>query len=123
MLYIIILVIIVAILLWRSTQVEHMSVGEEHPVIPKVEAEVVTGGRIPPNRKPFEGTFTNFNGRMAIDDQYFYDKLFDDVVYYENDYDPDTFDLLNTGWNKCNMNCQGNCVEYFLSGASYCFPY
>jgi hypothetical protein len=73
--------------------------------------------------QPYAGTFTTFNGRMAIDDQYFYDKLFDDVVYYENDYDYDTGDLIKTGWEKCKMQCSGNCVEYFLSGNSYCFPY
>lgn len=73
--------------------------------------------------KQFTGTFTTFNGRMAIDDQYFYDKLFDDVVYYDNDYDYDTGDLIKTGWEKCKMQCSGNCVEYFVSGNSYCFPY
>lgn len=73
--------------------------------------------------KPFKGTFTNFNGRMAIDDQYFMDKLFDDVTYYDNDYNYDTGDLIKTGWDKCKTQCTGNCVEYFLSGNSYCFPY
>lgn len=72
---------------------------------------------------PYKGTFTTFNGRMAIDDQYFYDKLFDDVTYYANDYDYDTGALIKTGWEKCKMECSGNCVEYYVSGNSYCFPY
>ena len=73
--------------------------------------------------KPFKGTFTTFNGRMAIDDQYFYDKIFDNVTYYDNDYDYDTGDLIKTGWEKCTTGCSGNCVEYFVSGRAYCFPY
>jgi hypothetical protein len=73
--------------------------------------------------KPFTGTFTTFNGRMAIDDQYFYDKIFDNVTYYDNDYDYDTGDLIKTGWEKCTTGCSGNCVEYFVSGRAYCFPY
>lgn len=70
-----------------------------------------------------------FNGRMAIDDQYFYDKLFDDVVYYQNDYEKkferaeEIGKLLRTGWEKCKLECPGHCVEYFLSGNAYCFPY
>lgn len=69
-----------------------------------------------------------FNGRMAIDDQYFYDKLFDDVVYYPNKYEKD-YDtgeeigkLLETGWIRCLSECKGNCVEYGLTGHTYCFP-
>ena len=70
-----------------------------------------------------------FNGRMAIDDQYFYDKIFDDVVYYPNEYakDYDTGEeigkLLITGWLKCKQQCKGNCIEYGVSGDTYCFPY
>lgn len=76
------------------------------------------------DKKPYEGTFNStFNGRMAIDDQYFYDKLFDDVVYYPNEYatDYNLGDLLATGWQKCKMECKGHCVEYNISGNSYCF--
>jgi len=70
-----------------------------------------------------------FNGRMAIDDQYFYDKLFDDVIYYPNEYDKDykrgeeIGKLLQTGWVKCKTECPGHCVEYGVHGAAYCFPY
>jgi hypothetical protein len=68
-----------------------------------------------------------FNGRMAIDDQYFYDKLFDDVAYYPNEYEKNNDSgeeigkLLKTGWMRCKEECPGNCVEYGVHGASYCF--
>lgn len=58
-----------------------------------------------------------FTGRLAIDDQYFYDKLFDDVAYYPNNEDG------TTGWVTCKMECPGNCVEFGINGQSYCFPY
>lgn len=62
---------------------------------------------------------------MAIDDQYFYDKLFDDVVYYPNEYgkDLDLGELLSTGWERCKMECPGHCVEYAIHGVATCFPY
>lgn len=78
------------------------------------------------NKKTYKGTFnSSFNGRMAIDDQYFYDKLFDDVVYYPNEYvnDNNLMDPISTGWQRCKMECPGHCVEYGLNGASYCFSY
>jgi hypothetical protein len=46
------------------------------------------------------------------------DKLFDDVISYEND--PN--DSLNTGVYKCLTDCSGNCVEYGMTGLAYCFP-
>jgi hypothetical protein len=71
-----------------------------------------------------EGFLYTFNGRAAIDDQYFYDKLFDDVVYYQNDYDPNTGDLVKTGWEKCILSGgPGKCVEYGITGATYKFNY
>ena len=80
------------------------------------------------DQKIIEGLNT-FNGRMAIDDQYFYDKVFDDVTYYPNEYakNYDTGEeigkLLTTGWLKCNRECAGNCIEYGVSGNTYCFTY
>jgi len=65
----------------------------------------------------------NFNGRMAIDNQYFYDHLFDNISYFDNVYDYDSGDLITTGWDKCKIQCTGNCVAYGLTGATYCFPY
>jgi len=78
--------------------------------------------------KLVEGLNT-FNGRMAIDDQYFYDKLFDDVTYYPNDYDKEyktkeeIGKLITTGWIRCKQECPGHCVEFGPTGNSYCFPY
>jgi len=66
-------------------------------------------------RKPYIGTFSGtFNGRMAIDDQYFYDKLFDNVIYYPNKYEEDDNlnDVVETGWDKCLKECKGKCIEY-----------
>lgn len=80
------------------------------------------------NKNIIEGLNT-FNGRMAIDDQYFYDKVFDDVTYYPNEYakNYDTGEeigkLLITGWVKCKQQCKGNCIEYGVSGDAYCFTY
>jgi hypothetical protein len=108
--FIIIILALIIVLIYNKQNKENMTVVGEG--IQKNSVE-----------QPFTGTFTTFNGRMAIDDQYFYDKLFDDVVYYDNDYDYDTGDLIKTGWDKCKMQCTGNCVEYFVSGNSYCFPY
>jgi len=68
------------------------------------------------NSKKIEGLQT-FAGRLAIDDQYFYDQLFDDVYYYPNEGDG------TTGWYRCKTECPGHCVEFGLTGASYCFPY
>lgn len=76
------------------------------------------------DKKVYTGTFNgNFNGRMAIDDQYFYDKLFDNVVYYPNEYlkDESMNEVVKTGMEKCQQECQGNCVEYYVSGNAYCF--
>jgi len=67
--------------------------------------------------KKVEGYLNTFNGRMVIDDQYFYDQLFDDVFYYPNE--PDG----TTGWIRCKTECTGKCVEFGVTGNSYCFPY
>lgn len=77
-------------------------------------------------KQPYTGTFNStFNGRMAIDDQYFYDKLFDNVVYYPNEYERDykLNDIVITGCEKCRLETSGNCVEYGVTGACYAFNY
>lgn len=75
-------------------------------------------------KKAYKGTFdSTFNGRMAIDDQYFSDKLFDNVVYYPNTYEEDSElnNVVNTGWVKCKQECDGTCLEYGITGNTYCF--
>ena len=80
------------------------------------------------NMATIEGLRT-FNGRMAVDDQYYHDRLLNDVTYYPNEYDKDYKTgeeiglLVNRGLDKCNNKCPGNCVEYGITGHSYCFPY
>jgi hypothetical protein len=68
-----------------------------------------------------------FNGDMATDNQYSYDNMFDNVTYYPNIYEQN-FErseeigfLLSTGWEKCKKECKGNCIEYGVTGHSYCF--
>jgi hypothetical protein len=70
------------------------------------------------NGDVIEGLNT-FNGRQAIQKDYFYDTLFDDVYYYPNDEDPNG----QLGMSKCLSECAGNCVEYGNSSNGYCFPY
>ena len=83
----------------------------------------------PKKAKLVEGMLNTFNGRMAIDDQYFYDKLFDNVTYYPNQYDKDyktaeeIGKLISTGWVRCNEECAGNCVEFGPTSVAYCFEF
>ena len=71
----------------------------------------------------YGGTFNStFNGRAAIDDQYFDDKLFNDVTYYPNEYDENN-KLLQTGWINCIQECPGHCLEYGVTNNTYCFSY
>ncbi len=46
----------------------------------------------------------------------FEDKLFSDVIDYENDLDG------RSGIDKCLEKCQGVCVEYGQTGIAHCFP-
>lgn len=46
------------------------------------------------------------------------DKLFDDVIMYESD----PADINKSGVYKCLENCKGNCVEYGITGNTFCFP-
>ena len=73
-----------------------------------------------------EGLYT-FNGRMANDDQWFYDKLFDDVYYFPNRFEQpyktgeEIGRLIETGYDHCCRTCPGSCVEYGVMGDAYCF--
>lgn len=62
--------------------------------------------------------FNTFVGKQAIDDQYFYDKLFDDVKYY-------TSSPEMSGCYQCYKEkpASGYCVEYGLTDTCYLFPY
>ena len=51
---------------------------------------------------------------------YEYDNLFSDIVFYPNDDDVDTGGRI--GLDKCFQSCQGNCIEYGVTGTAYCFP-
>ncbi len=78
------------------------------------------------NKQKMENFYT-FNGRMAVDDQYFHDKLFDNVIYYPNKYADDYESgeeigkLLSTGWNNCKTHCKGYCMEFGPTSHTYCF--
>ena len=45
------------------------------------------------------------------------DKLFTDMITYEND--PDGGQI---GLDKCLAECQGNCLEFGQTGLAWCFP-
>lgn len=49
------------------------------------------------------------------------DPLFKDVIFYKNDDDP-LLDGRKTGLEKCIELCNGRCVEFGITGASFCFP-
>ena len=44
--------------------------------------------------------------------------IFDDTVYYENREE----DGLNSGILKCLKECDGNCLEYGITGVAWCYP-
>ncbi len=46
------------------------------------------------------------------------DKLFNDIIHYENDNE----NYGRTGLDKCIEKCNGTCVEYGPTGAATCFP-
>ena len=48
------------------------------------------------------------------------DKVFADVVTYDNDYDIDG--NVRLGLDKCLESCTGHCVEYGITGVSHCYP-
>lgn len=111
----IILIIILFIVLWKWQKVKCS-------LIEGIDSSKSTQGSSfgSTTKKPFEGTFNStFNGRMAINDFYFYDKLFDNVTYYPNVYEDG--ELVSTGWVNCKQECKGNCVEFGVHGDSWCF--
>jgi hypothetical protein len=121
MFFLIIMVIVIVVLLLVL-----LKYNDQNVMIEGISSEKSTQGSPvgSTTKKAYAGTFDGtFNGRMATDDQYFYDKLFDDVVYYPNTYEEDSNlnNVVNTGWVKCKAECQGNCVEYGIGGTAFCF--
>ena len=57
--------------------------------------------------------------RMSIDRMYYDDQIFDKVDYIPNSQDIGEDGV--TGWIKCMRDCDGTCLEYGISGNSYCF--
>jgi len=61
------------------------------------------------------------------DDKDFYDEIFENVIHYPNEYEKDNFTeenigkIIKLGIDKCKTECKGDCVEYGLTGHSYCF--
>lgn len=89
-------------------------------------AIIICIGMIYKYNKPVEGMYT-FNGRMAENTQWFYDKLFDDVYYFPNRYEKpyesgeEIGRLIETGYDHCCRECSGSCLEYGVNGEAYCF--
>lgn len=49
------------------------------------------------------------------------DTLFSNVIVYENDADPYSPNA-KLGIEKCVDKCNGQCVEFGITGIGYCFP-
>ena len=49
------------------------------------------------------------------------DPLFKDVIFYQNDIDSYA-DGKQTGLEKCLDLCHGKCVEFGVTGSTFCFP-
>jgi len=50
------------------------------------------------------------------------DKLFTDVKTYENDETVDAGGYGRLGVDKCIQECKGSCVEFGVTGLTWCFP-
>jgi hypothetical protein len=59
---------------------------------------------------------TPYDGSNLVDDD-----LFRDVVVYENDTDPYA-QGGKIGLEKCISECNGNCIEFGVTGKGICFP-
>ncbi|MBA42532.1 MAG: hypothetical protein CMF62_00795 [Magnetococcales bacterium] len=60
--------------------------------------------------------FNTTNRVRQVDEfSWFNDPMFLILNYFEND----SGGL--TGWEKCKLVCSGNCVEYGLSGHTFCY--
>lgn len=50
----------------------------------------------------------------------FHDPLFSDIKLYINDNKP--YEEQISGLSKCLDNCSGKCVEFGITGNTFCFP-
>lgn len=70
---------------------------------------------------------TTFNGLQSVDDQYYSDRAFDNVIYYPNEYNKDyksaeeIGELVERGIDKCYKECNGTCMEFGVHGVAHCF--
>ena len=67
------------------------------------------------NNEKFGGIKLEYikSGTVSFDD-----KLFDDVKMYKSDIK----DLKKAGIYECLEKCNGECVEYGVTGNAFCFP-
>jgi hypothetical protein len=63
--------------------------------------------------------YENFNTSNTIKQvdslSWFTDPMFLILNYFEND------EGGLTGWEKCKLACDGNCVEYGITGNTFCY--
>lgn len=83
-----------------------------------------------PQRQSSIEHLTTFNGYQSVDDQYYSDKIFENVVYYPNEYNKEyesaeeIGELVKRGIDKCYEECKGTCTEFGVHGIAHCFnPY
>jgi len=87
-----------------------------------VSDENYEGGEIYDNKNMISNNYenvkpiTNGNNTAIISDD-----DFSDVVIYHNDEYPYPPNGKN-GVVKCNDNCDGHCVEFGITGKTFCFP-
>ncbi len=126
MLYIIfgtvIFIIVLAIFLKKYTSKEN----KDNKIIERMRTDVSTFGSPlwSDKRKFYNDEFNStFNGRIAIDDQYFSDRILDGTIYYPNEFDngESMGRLVKRGIDKCLSECPGNCVEYGQTSNAWCF--
>lgn len=126
--YILILILIIIILCLVFSQQQPQQSVTVQPLAENFDHSISTKGSKFEStlRRPYRGVYNSrFNGKMAIDDQYYFDALYDDVIYYSNQHSEhnNLNDVVETGMEKCYRECPGYCVEYGVTSNGYCFNY
>lgn len=62
-----------------------------------------------------------YSSSLFTSDGLLNEDVFGDVIIHENDVDSDN-NLTQTGIHKCIAECDGNCVEFGVTGKGLCFP-